>query len=82
MKDLTKEEALAEARTRWGASGAVRARPGGVARGGSGRGRLARYRYTVGNGGLGRACSIEGQGDTWRSALADARPLARRSETA
>lgn len=39
-----------------------------------GPGRLARYRYEVGNGGLRRTCTIVGQGDSWAEAFEDARP--------
>jgi len=75
MKDMTEEQALAEAIRRWGASGAIRLRTHSSASGRVRRGRLARYRCVVGNGGLGRDCSIEGQGDTWREAFLDARPV-------
>jgi len=68
MKDMTREQALAEAVRRWGASGTVKFRPPG--RGGAQRGRLARYCCTVGNG-RGAFRSVEGQGHTWREAFAD-----------
>lgn len=74
MKDMTRVQAQEEAMRRWGTSGAIRFRPAAVSKGRSGRGRLARYRCTVGNGGLGKSCSVEGQGDTWREAFADAHP--------
>jgi hypothetical protein len=74
MKAMSDKEALAEAVRRWGSTGAIRLRPDGVSKSKNGRGRLARYRCTVGNGHLGKACSIEGQGDTWEEAFADAKP--------
>jgi len=74
MADMTEEQALAEARRRWGDTGAVRVRPPAVTtRSGGVRGRLARYRFVVGNYDLGKRCSVQGQGDTWREAFADAR---------
>jgi hypothetical protein len=75
MKDMTEEQALAEAVRRWGPSGAIRLRTQSSVSGRVQRGRLARYRCVVGNGGLGKDCSIEGQGDTWREAFLDARPV-------
>jgi hypothetical protein len=75
MKDMTREQALAEARMRWGIDGAIRLRTHSSASGRVQRGRLARYRCVVGNGGLGKDCSIEGQGNTWREAFLDARPV-------
>lgn len=75
VKDMTEEQALAEAIRRWGARGAIRLRTHSSASGRVRRGRLARYRCVVGNGGLGKDCSIEGQGDTWREAFLDARPV-------
>ncbi len=75
---MTLEQAQAEALRRWGRGGAVRLRPTPAARNGKEPGRLARYRCTVGNHGLGRACSIEGQGDTWRAAFADVHKIALR----
>ena len=72
MKDMTQEEALAEAVRRWGASGTIRFRPSPPGR--THRGRLARYCCTVGNGIAGSFYSVEGQGNTWREAFADARP--------
>lgn len=74
MKDMTQKQALAEAVRRWGPSGAIRFRPPQARKGHPGTGRLARYRCIVGNGGLGKLRSIEGQGDTWREAFADACP--------
>ena len=65
MKEMTELEALAEAARQWGARGTVTLRPGRPTRKGP-RGRLARYRCTVGNG------RAEGQGHTWREAFADA----------
>jgi|GEM_PF-3111901 len=79
MKDMTKEQALAEATRRWGPSGAIRLRTHSSASGRVERGRLARYRCVVGNGFLGKDCSIEGQGDTWREAFLDARPVSARA---
>jgi hypothetical protein len=75
MKDMTKEQALAEAIKRWGVTGSVRLRTHSSGSGRVERGRLARYRCVVGNGNLGKNCSIEGQGDTWREAFLDARPV-------
>ena len=77
---MTEAQALAEARRRWGSGGAVRMRPAPVNGGDGRRGRLARYRYVVGNGGLGKHCSIQGQADSWRAAFDDARPVARATE--
>ncbi len=76
MKDMTEKQALAEAVRMWGASGAVRLRTDSTSPGRVLRGRLARYRCVVGDGGLGKHRSIEGQGDTWREAFLDARPVA------
>jgi hypothetical protein len=67
-KDMTQEEAQAEAIRRWGSSATAvyRApRRDGV------HGRLARYCCTVGNGRAG-GYPVEGQGNTWREAFADA----------
>ncbi len=71
---MTQLQALAEAVRRWGPSGAIRLRPAPARKGHPGTGRLARYRFIVGNGGLGKLRTIEGQGDTWLEAFADARP--------
>jgi hypothetical protein len=60
MNDMTREEAQAEAIKRWHQS-----------RGN--RGRLARYCYTVSNGLAGSCACVEGQGNSWREAFADAR---------
>jgi hypothetical protein len=68
---MTREEAEAEAVRRWGAGGTVTFRPGAP---GKARGRLARYRCVVRSGGRGFSPTIEGQGDTWQEAFADARP--------
>jgi hypothetical protein len=68
---MTREEAEAEAVKRWGAGGTVIFRPGAT---GKSRGRLARYRCVVSSGGRGYFPAIEGQGDTWQEAFADARP--------
>lgn len=75
MKEMTEKEALAEAVRRWGPTGAIRYRPAPNSREMGGKGRLARYPCTVGNGNLGKSCSVEGQGDDWRSAFEDARTL-------
>lgn len=72
MKDMTQEQAQAEARRRWGEDGKVEFRPPRVGR--RQRGRLARYPCTVGNGASGSGRSVEGQGETWVEAFADARP--------
>ena len=72
---MTKAQALIEARRRWGDGGAVHMRPAPVNGGSSRRGRLARYRFVVGNGSLGKRCSIQGQGDSWRAAFEDARQV-------
>ena len=71
---MTEKQAQAEALKLWGEGGAIRFRPGPTSKDRSGRGRLARYCCTVGNGGLGKACSVKGQGDSWVEAFADARP--------
>jgi hypothetical protein len=81
MQDMTEEEALAEAIRRWGTSGAIRLRTDSSATGRVVRGRLARYRCVVGDGGLGEDRSIEGQGDTWREAFLDARPVSSSGST-
>jgi hypothetical protein len=70
MRDMTNEQALAEARRRWGSSGKVRQLGSPSERPGT-RGRLARYRFTVGNNDLGPSCTIKGQGDSWRAAFDD-----------
>ncbi len=70
---FTQQQALTEARRRWGPTGAVRLRPPSPHQGRQGPGRLARYRYVVGNGGLGSHCTILGQGDSWSEAFDDAR---------
>ena len=72
MKDMTLRQAQAEAVRRWGSAGTVTFRAPRVGR--LERGRLARYSCTVGNGLIGSAYSIEGQGHTWREAFSDARP--------
>jgi hypothetical protein len=71
---MTQDEAAKEAVRRWGPSGRVRFRPPSTGRGRDRGGRLARYRYMVGNGLLGAACSILGQGNSWLEAFDDARP--------
>ena len=73
VSDLTAQQALMEARRRWGDGGAVRLLPLGRHQG-QGRGRLARYRYLVGNGRLGLSCTVQGQGDSWSQAFEDAKP--------
>ena len=70
MDDMTHEQARAEAVRRWGATGTVEFHPPRVD--GRSRGRLARYTCVVGNGAA-HFRSIEGQGETWRAAFADAR---------
>lgn len=72
MRDMTNEQALAEARRRWGQSGTIRELQAGVSARPGARGRLARYRFTVGNGNLGTRCTVQGQGDSWRAAFEDA----------
>jgi hypothetical protein len=64
MRDFTTKEAQAEAVRRWGPRSTVRELPIPISRG---SGRLARYRFTVGDG-----ASREGQGNTWREAFDDA----------
>jgi hypothetical protein len=71
---MTKDEALREALKRWGPGGLVRYRAPSPGRGRDRTGRLARYRYFVGNGRLGAACTILGQGNSWREAFDDAHP--------
>ena len=78
MDDMTREEALAEAKRRWGPSGAVRFREETSHSGRSTRGRLARYCCMVGDGSLGKGCTVEGQGNTWREAFEDAALLSTR----
>jgi len=75
MRDMTEKQALAEAVRLWGPSGAIRLRNESATSGRVQRGRLSRYRCVVGNGYLGKACSIEGQGNTWLEAFQDARPI-------
>ena len=73
MKDMTDKQALAEAIRRWGAGGTIRFRQTHstkVPR--LHRGRLARYCCTVSNGDVPRSFLVEGQGNTWREAFADA----------
>ena len=72
--DLTDREAAEEAVRRWGPSGRARLRAGAPHKAIARPGRLARYRYQVGNGKLGPACTILGQGNSWREAFGDARP--------
>jgi hypothetical protein len=69
MKDMTEKQALAKAVRLWGASGTIRYRP--THRMGGPRGRLARYCCTVA-GYAGAFQPIQGQGNTWREAFADA----------
>ena len=69
MKDMTQKQAMAKAMRLWGASGAIRYRP--THRVGNPRGRLARYCCTV-SGYAGAFQPIQGQGNTWREAFADA----------
>jgi hypothetical protein len=69
--DMTEQEAQAEVRRRWGAAGTAKHRPLHASR--EGRGRLARYCYTVSNGAASVSARVEGQGNSWREAFADAR---------
>jgi hypothetical protein len=71
MRDMTSEQALAEAVRRWGPSASISVHPSRAKR--QQPGRLARYRCTVRNGMAGAFCSVEGQGHTWFEAFADAR---------
>ncbi|MEW5741429.1 MAG: hypothetical protein AB1938_21085 [Myxococcota bacterium] len=69
MRDMTDEQALAEARRRWGDTGHVRVlSPRQRER----TGRLARYRFMVGNHAPGPLCTVQGQGNSWREAFDDA----------
>lgn len=68
---MTQEQALAEARRRWSSTGSVRELPE-RAMGRVERGRLARYRFIVGNNPPGPRCTVQGQGDSWQAAFADA----------
>jgi len=72
MRDMTQKQARAEAVRRWGPNATITFLPprSGKIR----RGRLARYCCTVGNAGGGSFRSVEGQGNTWLEAFADARP--------
>lgn len=70
---MTGREALNEAKRLWGDDGTIRLRPPTPHKGRMGPGRLARYRYEVGNGRLGSNCTIMGQGHSWSEAFADAR---------
>ena len=70
MKDMTQAQAQAEAIRLWGPGGTVEFRPSRSH--GQARGRLARYACLVSNGAPGYR-SIEGQGETWADAFADAR---------
>ena len=72
--DMSREQAEREARRRWGPTGEVRMRGVAQYKSSRGPGRLARYRYVVGNGRLKGACTILGQGNSWREAFEDARP--------
>jgi hypothetical protein len=71
---MTQQDAEHEAQRRWGPSGRARLRAPSLYKGRGGPGRLARYRYVVGNGKLGVNCSILGQGNSWVEAFEDARP--------
>jgi hypothetical protein len=71
MKDMTLQQAQAEAVRRWGSTGTIKFRPSSA--GLIQRGRLARYCCTVTNCEVRSAYSVEGQGNTWREAFADAR---------
>jgi hypothetical protein len=72
VKDMTLEQAQAEALRRWGAGGTVTLRRSRSATGSPGR--FARFRCTVSNGLARSIQAVEGQGDTWAEAFADARP--------
>jgi len=72
MKDMTQKQAWAEAVRRWGPTATIEFRPPRTS--GNRRGRLARYCCTVSNGDRGSFESVEGQGNTWVEAFADARP--------
>lgn len=73
MKDMTEKQALAEAVRRWGERGTIRFRPTPATRiPRLNRGRLARYCCVVSNGEGPRVYLVEGQGNTWREAFADA----------
>lgn len=72
MKDMTQGQAQAEAVRRWGASASIEFRPPRMHR--EQRGRLARYACTVASGAPGCRRSVEGQGETWLEAFADAHP--------
>lgn len=72
MRDMTNEQALAEARRRWGSTGTIRELPARPSVRPGMRGRLARYRFTVGDANLGPRCTVQGQGDSWRAAFDDA----------
>jgi hypothetical protein len=69
MKDMTEKQARAKAIRLWGVSGNIRYRPAN--RNSSTRGRLARYCCIVG-GYAGAFQPVQGQGNTWREAFADA----------
>ena len=71
VTDMTEQEAQAEATRRWGAAGTAKHRPLHLGR--ANRGRLARYCYTVSNGLAPVSTRVEGQGNSWREAFADAR---------
>jgi hypothetical protein len=68
---MTWQQAQDEAIRRWGATGTIRFRP--LSSGRTRRGRLARYCCTVSSCQVRSLYSVEGQGDTWREAFADAR---------
>ncbi len=70
MKEMTQAQAQAEAIRRWGPGGTVEFRPSRSHR--EVRGKLARYPCLVSDGTAGHR-SIEGQGETWTDAFADAR---------
>ncbi len=71
MRDMTEQQALAEAIRRWGPRGTVRFLP--QRQSGRQRGRLARSPCSVGDGAPGSSHSVEGQGNTWLEAFEDAR---------
>jgi hypothetical protein len=71
MRDMTEQQALAEAVKRWGTSATISIHPPRATR--QQPGRLARYRCTVRSGLTRGSYPVEGQGHTWLEAFADAR---------
>jgi hypothetical protein len=70
MKDMTQKQAQAEAVRRWGATGTIKFRPSNAGK--IQRGRLARYCCIVSSCQVRSTYTVEGQGNTWREAFADA----------